>query len=155
MTAVDSPLSRWEQFTLSLHRSLDKYLSPLGVWVMRRMAGRLTKAYKVNALLLSTRGRRSARQRTVVLQYFPDGDALVVVAANDGGSKHPGWCFNLAADPMASVELAGRRLAVRAEEIEGEAAARWWQRIVEQAPAYGRYRRATARPFRIFRLVPR
>jgi F420H(2)-dependent quinone reductase len=121
---------------------------------MRRSKGRLTDAYKVNALLLTSRGRRSGRDRTVVLQYFPDGDAMMVVAANDGGAAHPGWYFNLTASPEAAVEVKGRQIPVHAAELGAAEAAEWWQRILAAAPDYQRYRRATTRPFPILRLVP-
>jgi deazaflavin-dependent oxidoreductase (nitroreductase family) len=152
--AVSAPLSRSERVKLAIHRWLDKHLSPLGVWLMRRSKGRLTEAYKVNALLLTSRGRRSGRQRTVVLQYFADGDAMVVVAANDGGAAHPGWYFNLTTSPEAAVEVNGRRIPVRAAELDADEAAEWWRRILAVAPAYEQYRRATTRPFPILRLVP-
>ena len=147
-------LSGWERLKLLVHRALDKHLSPLGVWLMRRTHGRLTQAYKVNALLLTTSGRRSGRKRTVVLQYFPDGNSMVVVAANDGGTKHPGWFFNIAADPTATVELGGKPLRVRASELDQVEASHWWRRILEAAPSYAQYRRATSRAFPIFRLTP-
>jgi deazaflavin-dependent oxidoreductase (nitroreductase family) len=137
-----------------MHRWLDKHLSPLGVWIMRRSRGRVTEAYKVNALLLTTRGRRSGRGRTVVLQYFVDGDAMVVVAANDGGHAHPGWYFNLSASPEVVGEVGGRQIPVHATELTDDEARTWWDRIVTAAPAYERYRRATTRPFPIVRLVP-
>ena len=167
--AVNTPLSRSERVKLAIHRWLDRHLSPMGVWLMRRSKGRLTdlnpdfvfqskgrltEAYKVNALLLTSRGRRSGRQRTVVLQYFPDGDAMVVVAANDGGAAHPGWYFNLTTAPEAAVEVNGRRIPVRAAELDADEAAEWWRRILAVAPAYEQYRRATTRPFPILRLVP-
>jgi F420H(2)-dependent quinone reductase len=148
------PLSGSERVKLSIHRWLDRHLSPFGVWLMRRTKGRLTEAYKVNALLLTSRGRRSRRDRTVVLQYFPDGDAMVVVAANDGGAAHPGWYFNLTAAPDAAVEVNGRQVPVHAAELGADEAAQWWQRILAVAPDYVRYRRATTRPFPILRLVP-
>lgn len=154
VAAVQPTLSRLERFKLWLHRALDKHLSPLGVWVMRRSKGGVTKAWKVNAFVLTTRGRKSGRERTVVLQYFPDGGAMVVVAANDGGAAHPGWYFNLVTSPDAFVEVDGRRIPVRASVLGPDEAARWWERILEAAPDYERYRRATARPFPILRFVP-
>jgi deazaflavin-dependent oxidoreductase (nitroreductase family) len=152
--ASGSQLSRGSRLKLLIHRGLDRWLSPLGVWVMRRTRGGVGRAWKVNALLLTTIGRRSGRKRTVVLQFFPDDDAMVVVAANDGGDAYPGWYFNLTAAPEAEVEVEGRRMRVRAEELEPEAATRWWQRILEIAPDYDWYRRATTRRFPILRLVP-
>lgn len=70
--------SRKERVSLFPHRSLDKRLSPLGVWVYRRTKGGITRPWKMDALLLTTRGRRSDRERTVVLQFFPNGNAMVI-----------------------------------------------------------------------------
>ena len=119
-----------------------------------RIARLLGASRAVDVLLLTTRGRRSGRERTVVLQFFPDGDAMVVTAANDGGTSHPGWYFNLQGDPFARVEVLGRTIRVHAEELPAQAAADWWQRIVGRDPNYERYARATSRPFPILRLVP-
>ncbi len=110
-------LGRRERIWLAIHRGLDRWLSPLGVLVYRRTRGGVTRPWHVDALLLTTRGRRSGRRRTVVLQYFPDGDAMVVAAANDGGTTHPGWYHNLHATPEAEVEVMGRNVPVRAEEL--------------------------------------
>jgi deazaflavin-dependent oxidoreductase (nitroreductase family) len=156
-------LSRAERVGLLLHRGLDKWLTPLGIWITRRTNGAVTDSRiarllgagrEVDVLLLTTRGRRSGRDRTVVLQYFPDGDAMVVTAANDGGASHPGWYFNLQGDPCAQVEVLGRTMGVHAEELPADAASAWWQRIVSRDPNYERYARATSRPFPIVRLVP-
>lgn len=147
-------ISRRERIGLTLHRGLDRYLSPLGVLLYRRTRGGIARPWHVDALLLTTVGRRSGRQRTVVLQYFPDGDAMVIVAANDGGQTHPGWYHNLHASPEATVEVMGRRSRVRAEELPPPEAADWWQRILERDPSYERYARATSRSFPVVRLVP-
>ena len=156
-------LSRLERIGLFLHRGLDKWLTPLGIWIMRRTNGAVTDSRiarmlgaprEVDVLLLTTRGRRSGRERTVVLQFFPDGDAMVVTAANDGGTSHPGWFFNLQGDPSARVEVLGRTIPVHAEELPAEATAEWWPRIVRRDPSYERYARATSRRFPIVRLVP-
>jgi deazaflavin-dependent oxidoreductase (nitroreductase family) len=156
-------LSLKERVALFLHRESDKRLTPLGIWVMRRTKGgivygrfvRMLGAPKeLHVLLLTTRGRRSGKERTVVLQYFPDGDAMIIVAANDGGASHPGWYFNLKGDDSARVEVMGRTIGVRAEQLPAEAAADWWQRILRGDPSYARYQRATKRTFPILRLVP-
>jgi hypothetical protein len=52
------------------------------------------------------------------------------------------------------VEVEGRRIAVRATRLEADEAAAWWRRILEAAPDYERYRRATDRSFPVFRLTP-
>ena len=156
-------LSLKERMGLGLHRDLDKWFTPFGIWVMRRTKGdfarnsiarMLAPQRKVDVLLLTTRGRRSGRERTVVLQFFPDGDAMIVTAANDGGASYPGWYFNLQGNPTARVEVLGRTIRVLAEELPADGAADWWQRIVSRDPAYERYARATSRKFPVLRLVP-
>jgi deazaflavin-dependent oxidoreductase (nitroreductase family) len=88
-----------------------------------------------------------------VLQYFPDGDAMVVAAANDGGRPLPGWYLNLRVDATARAEITGRTIRVRAQELSAEPAADWWQRILRLDPSYERYQRATERPIPILRLI--
>ena len=151
---VAEGLSPKERLVLYLERGLDRWLSPLGVWVYRRTRGGITRPWKVDALLLTTRGRRSGKDRTVVLQYFPDGEAMIVAAANDGGRAHPGWYFNLTANPTCRVEVMGRTVAVRAEVLPAEEAAAWWGRILRRSPNYARFERATTRTFPIVRLRP-
>ncbi len=82
------------------------------------------KRARVDALLLTTTGRRSGRERTVVLQFFPDGNAIMLAAANDGGQAAPAWYLNLKANPSAHVEVRGRKIAVLAEELAADEAAR-------------------------------
>ena len=89
-----------------------------------------------------------------MLQYFPDGEAMILAAADDGGAAHPGWYFNLSADPEAIVEVMGRTVAVQAQELPPDEAAAGWQRILLRAPNYELYTRATTRIFPIVRLVP-
>jgi len=139
---------------VAIERFLDRWLSPFGVWVMRRTRGRMADPWKVEALVLTTRGRRSGRERSVVLRYFPDGEAMIVAAANDGGRTDPAWYLNLTARPEARVEVRGRTLAVRAETLRADEAADWWQRILQIQPSYARFERATTRTFPIVRLVP-
>ncbi len=102
-------LSHAERIGLFFHRSFDRWLTPFVIWIMRRTKGALADAWKVDALLLTTRGRRSGRARTVALQFFPDGDAMILTAANDGGAAHPGWSFNLRDEPVARVEVKGQQ----------------------------------------------
>ena len=139
---------------LAVHRQLDRRLSQVGVWVMRRTNGRIAKRYKVSSLVLTTVGRKSGRARPVVLQFFPDGDAMIVAATNDGGPSLPAWYLNSAATPTAHVEVDGRRIAVTSSELPGDDAVRWWPRILEHAPGYTRYTQVAGRTFPIVRLCP-
>src|SRR5258705_4369136 len=65
-------------------------------------------------LLLTTTGRRSGEQRTIVLGYGRHGDRLVVIASNNGAPSAPAWYHNLLAHPTATVQLGPQTFQVRA-----------------------------------------
>jgi deazaflavin-dependent oxidoreductase (nitroreductase family) len=142
-----------ERIALTIHRELDKRLSPLGVAVYRWTKGAITRPWQVDALLLTTRGRRTGKDRTVVLQFFRDGESMVLAAANDGGAAAPGWYHNLTATPTARVEVMDRAFPVRAEELPADAAAAFWPRLLLRSPSYERYVRATSRTIPLVRLT--
>jgi len=132
----------------------DRRLFPLGAWLYRRSNGRIVHLWHRRALILTARGRRSGLPRSVLLQFFPDGQDMIVVAANSGLPAHPGWYFNLKADPHADVEVEGATVHVRAEELSAEDAAAWWPRVLQIAPDYGRYLKRTNRVIPLLRLTP-
>jgi deazaflavin-dependent oxidoreductase (nitroreductase family) len=89
-----------------------------------------------------------------VVQFFPDGDDLIVVAANSGMPRPPAWYLNLRDQPTARVEVDGRTTAVRAEELSPAEAAAVWPRVLATAPDYARFRSRTERQLALLRLVP-
>jgi deazaflavin-dependent oxidoreductase (nitroreductase family) len=110
---------------------------------------------KVDVLLLTTRGRRSGRERTVMLQFFRDGQDLVVVAVNSGQpTRSPDWYRNLRASPLARVEVLDRSFQARAEVLPDEQAAVFWPRVLTVAPGYARWIRIANRAVPLVRLVP-
>lgn len=141
-------------FAARFENTVDRHSVRLGAWLLRRTRGRITRLWRRRALVLTTHGRRSGLPRTVVVQYFPDGRDLIVVAANSGMPTHPAWYLNLIDDPRATVEMEGRPMAVRAVPMTSDEAAAWWPHVLESAPDYARYPRRTERPLPLMRLVP-
>jgi len=95
------------------------------------------------ALRLTTIGRRSAQERSVILGYFEDGPNLVTMAMNGWSSGEPAWWLNLQAHPEARVDLVGGGHAVRGRAAVGEERARlWarWQEIDKNLDAYAALR---------------
>ena len=60
------------------------------------------------ALRLTTVGRKSGQERSVIVGYIEDGPNLVVLAMNGWDEGHPSWWLNLEAHPDAVVRLAGQ-----------------------------------------------
>jgi len=133
-------------FATRLENLIDRHSVRLGAWLLRRTRGRVVRLWHRRALLLTTRGRRSGSPRTVVLQYFPDGRDMVVVAANSGMPTDPAWYLNLINDPRATVEVDGRTMPVRAIPMTHDEAAVWWPRVLQTAPNYARFPKRTDRP---------
>src|SRR5687768_9358572 len=85
----------------------------------------------LHAFLVETTGARTGQPRQAVLGYLeePEGSYLVIASAI-GAARSPGWLHNLAARPEATVDFGdGRRIAVRAESIEGHDLEQAWARI--------------------------
>ncbi|MGK5682043.1 nitroreductase/quinone reductase family protein [Actinoplanes sp. URMC 104] len=108
-----------------------------GAWAVHRgiyriSGGRLglwrPRATKWGTLRLTTLGRRSGRERSVILAYFEDGPDLVLLSMNGWGEGEPAWRLNLRAHPEATVELPDGVRAVRAREAVGDERARLWAR---------------------------
>lgn len=81
------------------------------------------------ALLLTATGRKSGKERRVILGYLEDGPNLVTLAMNGWDEGHPAWWLNLEAHPDAVVRLPHqepRRMHARA--ATGAERDRLWQR---------------------------
>ena len=137
-----------------IENAVDRHSVRLGAWLLRRTHGRFVRLWRRRALVLTTTGRKTGLPRTVVVQYFPEGRNMIVVAANSGMPTHPAWYLNLTDRPEARVEVDGRTLAVRAEELSADDAAAWWPRVLETAPDYARFPARTGRRLPLLRLVP-
>lgn len=80
------------------------------------------------AMRLTTIGRRTGHERSVILGYFEDGPNLVTLAMNGWAADEPAWWLNLQARPDARVDLADGRRAVRGRAAQGEERVRLWLR---------------------------
>ena len=98
---------------------------------------------------LTTVGRKSGQERSVIIGYLEDGPNLVVLAMNGWDEGHPSWWLNLEAHPDAIVRLARQHpRPVRARPSVGEERDRLWQRWVAVDPKLDAYagRRSTETP---------
>ena len=77
---------------------------------------------------LTTIGRRSGQERSVILGYFDDGPNLVTMAMNGWGAGEPAWWLNLQAQPEVTVKTVNGSRPVRARAAAGEERTRLWDR---------------------------
>jgi deazaflavin-dependent oxidoreductase (nitroreductase family) len=111
----------------------------------------------IKTLLLETRGAKSGKTRYAILGYLEDGPmAWLVVASVAGASRHPGWLYNLAEDPRATIEFfGGKRVEVEAETLTCADLEAAWKRLEAEAPEYPKYRSKTDKEIPIVRLTER
>ena len=108
----------------------------------------------VEALLLHTIGARSGEPRSAALGYLALGpNAWLIIASLSGAARNPGWLYNLARDPHATIEFGdGRRVPVVARTLDGEELEAAWHRIASDAPEYAGYLSKTDRSIPVIRL---
>ena len=80
------------------------------------------------AMRLTTIGRRTGQERSVIVGYFEDGPNLVTMAMNGWGEGEPAWWLNLQAHPDVQVELPDGPRDVTGRAAEGEERERLWDR---------------------------
>ena len=109
------------------------------------------------ALRLTTTGRRTGQERSVILGYVEDGTDLVTLAMNGWQEGHPAWWLNLEAEPDAVVRVDGEMpRPVRAREATGEERDRLWARWTAVNPQLDGYvaGRRTATPVVVLEVRP-
>jgi deazaflavin-dependent oxidoreductase (nitroreductase family) len=80
------------------------------------------------AMRLTTTGRRSGQERSVIVGYFEDGHNLVTMAMNGWGEGEPAWWLNLLANPEARVETRDGARPVTGRAAQGDERRRLWER---------------------------
>jgi len=96
-----------------------------------RVGLRRPKATSYGMARLTTIGRRTGQERSVMFGYFEDGPDLVTMAMNGWAEAEPAWWLNLQANPEATVDLSDGRREVRGRAAEGEERSRLWDRWSE------------------------
>ena len=102
------------------------------------------KPNRWGTMRLTTMGRRSGKERSVILGYYEDGPNLVTMAMNGWAEAEPAWWLNLQAHPDAKVELSDGSRAIRGRAAPADEHERLWARFREMGDELDGY--ATRRP---------
>jgi len=97
-------------------------------------------------LLLTTKGAKSGKERTMALIYGRSGDDYLLVASNGGATDHPQWFKNLTKDPEVELQVRDEVFPARARVATDDEKPAMWQEMTSHWPAYDRYQEKTDRP---------
>jgi deazaflavin-dependent oxidoreductase (nitroreductase family) len=97
---------------------------------------------RLPTLLLRTTGRRSGKPQIVPLIYGLHGDEWVVIGSKGGAPEHPAWYLNLAAAPVAAIQVATQAFTAEWREAEGEEREAVWAYMEQVYPPYADYQAA-------------
>ncbi len=142
-------------------------VTPVGRWIASRFSARLDPIlYRLSGgkitsvgpqvipqLVLTTTGRKSGKQRSVQLGYTEDGDDVLVVASNFGGTNHPAWSYNLDANSQAKIQLGAETKDVVAQRLTDSEKAILWPKIADTIPQMKSYVKRTSRNIKVYRLT--
>src|SRR5687767_7597486 len=139
------------------------YPRPPG-WLAKRMSGMQLRWFRRNrggrtqgglhTFILETSGARTGELRTAMLGYIEESpDSWIVIASVAGAARNPGWLYNLAKKPVATIEFGdGSRVPVTADTLDSDELDAAWARIAVDAPEYVKYRKKTDRELPVVRL---
>jgi deazaflavin-dependent oxidoreductase (nitroreductase family) len=122
--------------------------------LMRLTAGRFNLTMGLPSILLTTTGAKSGQPRSSPLLYVRLGDDIAIIGSRFGGNQHPGWVFNLRANPHAAITREGQRYAVTARAADPGERDRIWAAADKIYLGFAKYRdRVTAREIPMFVLT--
>lgn len=139
----------------------------LGSWLVKHLASKIdpilfratngrftsTGVPTLPMLSMTAVGRTSRQPRTVQLAYLADGPDMLVVASAMGQARHPGWRYNIEANPEVEVQVRGERFAAVARVLTDQEKQAFWPAIRETIPQMNVYEKRTERNIRVFRLT--
>lgn len=127
-------------------------MTPIGQWYLRHVSPRVDPALmrrtrgRVSSIgtwprfvLLTHTGAKSGIERTTPLIYFTDGDRVILVASNYGGSRHPAWYHNVLANPTVTLCGGGYEGRFVGHEVTGAEYDRLWALAKQWNPGYNMY----------------
>ena len=140
---------------VKFERRFGKVFFPIHRWMFKTSRGVVGGRFEGRPMLLmTTTGRKSGLRRETLIQYYPQGKDMVVVASNGGRENHPAWLFNIQADPDVDVLVRGGAVKTKAHVLTAEEREAIWPELDAFYPGYAHYQTLTSRQIQVVRLSP-
>ena len=94
----------------------------------------------IPVIIVTMTGSKTGATRKIALMRVEHEGNYALVASKGGAPTHPGWYYNLLADPSVSIQDGAMPQAFTVREIDGAERDLWWQRSVDVFATYDDYR---------------
>lgn len=132
-----------------------RFFSAMNRGLYKLTGGRIgAKFHGAPVVLLTTKGRKTGKERTWPLLTVKNGDAYTFVGSFGGHDQHPGWYLNLVANPDVTVREGRRTVKGRARVASGAERDQLYQRFIDVYSTYGDYAKATEREIPVVIVEP-
>ena len=136
-------------------KAFIRFFSVLNRGWYKLTGGRVAaKFHGAPVVLLTTKGRKTGKERTWPLLTIQQGDAYTFAGSFAGHDQHPSWYLNLVANPEVTVRDGKRTIRGRARVTTGAEREQLYQRFVDVYKTYGDYAKATEREIPVVVVEP-
>jgi deazaflavin-dependent oxidoreductase (nitroreductase family) len=137
-------------------RRFIRPFSALNGLVYKLSGGRLMGSFQGRPIMLVTMtGAKTGKPRTIPLMYVPHGEGVIVVGSQGGAPRSPVWVRNLQRNPDVIVQYGGKKMALRARQVDDAEKARLWPICVQHYREYEDYQTRTDRNIPVFVCEPK
>ena len=143
---------------------MPEYLPPTIDWVREQVElyeasggtkGTTLRDTGLPCIIVTMLGKKTGGLRKVPLMRVKVGDGYVLIGSYGGAPKHPGWVYNLRANPDVEVRDATEVMKMRVREVpEGPERDKLWAASVAAFPNYEVYQNKTERLIPVFIAEP-
>lgn len=140
----------------TLRKRMTRTGGRIGVWMYRRLDGRLSSGSKdVHVLMITAPGRRTGLPRSTCVRYLENDEGYLVWGTGSGSPQDPDWFRNLRRADTVDVQVRADHLRARPRELLGpERDAVWRDVVLAQAPEVAKYEKRAGRVIPVAVLTP-
>lgn len=137
-------------------RIIKHLIAPFQRFVYHVSAGRFFSnlGKDRNVLLLTTKGRRTGKDRTIPVFYIRDDDRIIICNVKPEHEGINPWVINLRSNPIARLQIGRDTKQYRAREANQSEVDRFWSSLTKLWPAFqSHFERGGSRTIFILELV--
>jgi F420H(2)-dependent quinone reductase len=143
------------KLTVAFDRTVGRPLYRVHVRLYRLTRGLIGHKSPVGPMLLLTvKGRKTGRARSVTLLYYEARGTYYVVGSNGGRPEQPTWLLNVRANAQVHVQAGAKQFDALARELDSAQRAMVWPELTNFYSGWAHYETLTDRPISVIALEP-